>query len=334
MITTKFVPPFQPGTLNTTKMPMIYDMIVNNIKQSCDLDKRYLILDNTYQSLENVCEIVNQTYQDVDYYIILSLIDPPFTWHYLKQILNERFPNSKFLFLGSDAPDMDIQYWFIYSCKIFPQYANQDLMPNKFKHTFLNYNMKPHYHRTELIDRMREQDLLKLGYWTCQSTNFKYNEAFVPDLGPLEIWRNSFLNIVSETVFRLNNEPLLVTEKIFKPLLGLRPWIVNGSPKYYQQYQGYDFDCFEDIFPITELAQDAETLEATVAKNHKLICNVVQDLAKENLESLYQKLLPRLIDNKQQALRLASDYEERCCNQLISLVSSTGIKPVTSTVSR
>jgi hypothetical protein len=315
MITTKHVPPFAASTLTSTKIPEIYNMIVDNIKRSCLLDKRYLILDNTYQSLDSVCETVNQTKQNTDIYIILNLIDPPFPWHYLKQILSERFPDVKFYFLGSDAPDADIQYWFIYSRNIFPKYSDSDLMSDKFDHVFLNYNMKPHYHRTELIDRMREQDLLKFGHWTTQPTKYKYVQTYVPDLGSLSIWRSSFLNIVSETVFRLNTEPLLVTEKIFKPLLGLRPWIINGSPKYYHQYKGYGFDCFEDMFPVTELAQDASTVEATVAKNHKLICDVVQDLSKENLESLYKKLLPRLIYNREHALKLAAEYEDRCCNR-------------------
>ena len=316
MITTKHVPPFT-STLTGGKMPTIYNMIVDNIKQSCDPKKRYLILDNTYQSLESVCNSVEKTQHETDCYLIINLIDPPFTWHYLKQILNERFPASTFCFLGADAPDIDIQYWFIYAKNIFPKYLDQDVLLDKCEHVFLSYNLKPHYHRTELIDRMREQDLLKLGHWTLKPKYPNDITTYCADLGSLSIWRSSFLNIVSETVFRLNTEPLFVTEKIFKPLLGLRPWIINGSPKYYHQYKGYGFDCFEDMFPVTELARDAGTVEATVAKNHKLICDVVQDLSKENLESLYKKLLPRLIYNKEHALKLAAEYEDRCCNQLL-----------------
>ena len=168
MITTKHVPPFVQNTLSSGKMPIIYNMIVGNIKQSCNPNIKYFILDNTYQSLESVCETVQQTQHDIDCYLIINLIDPPYTWHYLKQILTERFPKSLFWFLGTDAPDMDIQYWFIYARNIFPQYSTQEVLPVDFKYTFLSYNLKPHRHRTELLDRMREQDLLKLGYWTLQ----------------------------------------------------------------------------------------------------------------------------------------------------------------------
>ena len=94
MIITSHVPPYQPNSLSSGNMPAIYNKILDNIIQSCDQNKNYFILDNTYLGIDRVCELVSQAQSTTDIFAIVNLIDPPFTWHYLKQILNEQFPVS------------------------------------------------------------------------------------------------------------------------------------------------------------------------------------------------------------------------------------------------
>jgi hypothetical protein len=78
--------------------------------------------------------------------------------------------------------------------------------------------------------------------------------------------------------------------------LGLRPFIINGSPNIYKWLKEFEFDCFEDIFPVSELElNDSDSFKF---KNHQIICNVVKELCNTNLEELYNSLLPRLIQNQ------------------------------------
>ena len=298
-----------------------YEAVINNFKKSCNLkypDQRVLFLDNTYHGLNQVIEIVKT--HDCDINFVFSLVDPPFTWLYLKEQLLIEFPNKKFVFAGEDhAPDFDINFSFILFYQTLQRYSDHEVLPSKIDYTFLSYNYKPHVHRIKLIERMTEQNVIQLGYCTHPRSNGFGSHVLSNDLGDLNIWQRHFLNIVSKVVFRQWREPLCIGEKFHKPVLGLRPFIINGSPRYYHELRVLGFDCFEDIFPVHELITELDSLEATMSKNHQVICDVIKDLQSKNLMELYQQLLPRLIANRDQWLKIARNLTQRFCVDPIEL---------------
>lgn len=56
------------------------------------------------------------------------------------------------------------------------------------------------------------------------------------------LWQNSFLHLVNETVFY--DAKLHLTEKIFKPIVSLRPFVLAGAPGNLAYLRGYGFKTF------------------------------------------------------------------------------------------
>jgi hypothetical protein len=306
---------------NPIKYWDIYESIVNNFKKYCNLkypDQQVLFLDNTYRGLDQVIEIIKTHNCDINF--VFSFIDPPFTWLYLKDQLLLKFPNKKFMFAGEDhAPDFNINFSFVLWYKALQKYSDHEVLPDNMDYTFLSYNYKPHVHRVKLIKQMTEQNVIQLGHCTHPRKSSIGSHVLSSDLGDLDTWRRHFLNISSPVVFRQWQEPLYICEKIHKPIIGLRPFIINGSPRYYHELKVLGFDCFEDIFPVHNMMTELDSLEATMNKNHQIICDVIKDLQSKNLMELYQQLLPRLIANRDHWLKIGRDLTQKFCVDPIEL---------------
>jgi hypothetical protein len=115
-------------------------------------------------------------------------------------------------------------------------------------------------------------------------------------LGQLEIWNQSFINIVSETQFEFGPNVFL-SEKIWKPIIGLRPFIINGSPGIYRILKQAGFDCFEDLFPIAALS-NCNRNNGWKFDNHKHIIESLANFKNKNLSGIYNQLRPRLLHNQ------------------------------------
>lgn len=113
---------------------------------------------------------------------------------------------------------------------------------------FMNLNRKPHWHRKKLYNDLESRGLLEHGLVTMGSTIptrarlLPQDDVYcilAPNPGPEQYgiandimslgnpanWRRHFLNIVTETVFDITQNNF-VTEKIYKPILGMRPFLV------------------------------------------------------------------------------------------------------------
>jgi hypothetical protein len=101
---------------------------------------------------------------------------------------------------------------------------------------------------------------------------------------------------VSETQFEFDPNAF-VSEKIYKPIIGLRPFVINGSPGIYRWLKNAGFDCFDDVFPVKELSNEI-MIPGAKFNNHGFIIECLKDLSRTNLHELYTCLLPRLINNQ------------------------------------
>lgn len=284
-----------------------YYIVLDNIEQGVKAkypDQKCLLIDNTYADLESVKNSVAR--HDADVVIVISLVDPPYNWNFLAGELTAAFPKKVFRFVGNESYDIPLPFFWMWSRQMFTHYNLQDVSMQSAQYIFLNYNYKPHKHRSQLINLMREHRILDFGYWSLGLMHHKATYPKDPasgiefNLGPLDIWQNHFLNIVGLTIFRHDSEPLILCEKTIKPLIGLRPFVLNGSPRYYQVLQDLGIDCFEDIFPVKELQILESSMAQTINKCHRIIVQLVKDLSNDNLPALYRKLLPRLHSNRQQ----------------------------------
>jgi len=265
----------------------------------------------TWYDPVDVVEYVNQLKADSVY--ICSLTDPfgPIAG-YADQL------DSEVNYFGYTDNGIAYDFWAAMCNRKFKHYTVEELLPTKFNYLFLNYNRKPHYHRVNLVNALKEHDIFKSGcislggqyYINDDNSYADYGANDVADqieipndiysLGKIELWQQHFLNIVSETEFTPTS--CFSSEKIWKPIIGLRPFIINGNPKIYTWLQDRGFDCFEDLFPVDRLKTFTNTNDTHVA-----IIDSLQFLQKENLEKLYNSIYNRLLANKNLFNEYSSD---------------------------
>lgn len=304
MITKKNIPIWSPQSPN--RYHNSYQKIIDNFARCCG-DSDVLFIDSTYMSGKDVVQIASRWNRS----IVFNLVDPPYTWHYLRELLG----NINCIMVGTDAPDIATHFWLVHAYLEFPQYSTEELLPAEMK-TYLSYNYKPHAHRVALNEMLSSMDLCSTGTITTDADQPLENPGREVGLGDIGLWKAHFLNIVNETVFRQYPE-LIVSEKMFKPLMGLRPFVINGSPRYYDILEGWGIDFFEDLWPISDMRQPADSLETLMHRNHSIICDIINSLRSQDLQSLYRSLLPRLERNRHLSQRLMlAEYQRLCVDDI------------------
>jgi hypothetical protein len=201
----------------------------------------------------------------------------------------------------------------------FEQYSEQQLLPTKFEYCFLNYNRKPHPHRVDFVNLLEHNQLLNRGIVTLgnrytlseqpNTGNWEMDMALgiphdIHTLGDLNRWRSHFLNIVSETI-NLPWNPLFVTEKTFKPIIGLRPFVINGQPKIYNWLRKNGFRTFNHHWPQVDLEN------ATEYNTAERIVDVIKYLSTRDLVDLYQQMLPDLLHNRKHLAEFITQQQTR-----------------------
>lgn len=207
----------------------------------------------------------------------------------------------------------------------FPSYINRydlddiKLNPN-FTYKYLCYNRKPSTHRVNFVTKLRDNNILKSGWVTFQQGYFpeidhltgqtdselfkerdlieyyqpKNLELSRPDdiktLGNLDIWNNSYVVIVSETT---PDDPFHITEKTWKPILGMRPFLFNGCTNVLNILNKLELFTPGELFNEKEL--DKCDMNTTVEFVKYLCTKPIK-----YLYELYEHQLPMLTHNRKQ----------------------------------
>lgn len=217
--------------------------------------------------------------------------------------------------------DLNFQFWPLALNRYFTQYSETCMKLEKIKHRFLCYNRKPHEHRVKLYKSLKNKNLLKHGVFTLGNNNHKdsisfkkndfsgMNNAFKVDtdesyaipndlmsLGNLRIWNESFLNIVTETNYRTHGYPFL-TEKTFKPIIGMRPFLILGPIGTIDWLHNNGFKTFNRDFnlPNHDLSVDE-------------IVKVIKNMRIKNNQEILEK---KIIHNRKRFFEFCSAEEKR-----------------------
>jgi len=198
-------------------------------------------------------------------------------------------------------------FWLLATDKYFLNYTPEEVKPTTFENNFLCYQRKV-YDERELMYQILKY---RKGIVTLSGEDFKdinnnlpahtgYNEVGfgerekgrIPNdiwsLGNIDIWNKSFLNIVVETTQDLVNKNYFLSEKTFKPIIGMRPFLIYGHPRSTAALKEMGFETFDDDFGYVPTNSHI--------KNAIQIGKIVDDLG--DLDSFYQKLLPKIEHNK------------------------------------
>lgn len=210
-------------------------------------------------------------------------------------------------------------------CDRFKKYSEDEIILTNIKYNFLSYSRKPHEHRLALYKKYVENNLLDSGIATLgKGSNHNFDATLdenlnnyvqhghwygnAPDggysiphdlfsLGRLDIWQHHFLNIANETLPHNTDQELMVTEKTFKPLIGMRPFLINGDTRSYQWLRDRGFKTFNHLFP-----NNGDIIETLLW---------LKDQSKEQIQQLYNNMLPDLRHNRSRFFEFAQEEKLR-----------------------
>jgi hypothetical protein len=140
---------------------------------------------------------------------------------------------------------------------------------------YMCLNRKPHWHRQKFYNKLQSLDLLQHGMVSMGGSgtatrslvvdtehdnlapNASREHYGVPNdivsLGHIENWQRHFVNIVTETFYNINRTGF-VSEKIYKPIVGCRPFLVYDPDGGTQWLRDRGFESYvTDFRDITDL---------------------------------------------------------------------------------
>jgi hypothetical protein len=207
-----------------------------------------------------------------DFIICHDLVDPAIP-QVNKIIQDSGIPH---LFIGN-ANQYRLDFWAMVCDLNFQAYTNSDLQLRPGARKFMCLNRKPHAHRRILVQHL--EPVRELGHLVSGAdlslTDANTGNYDVPNdvytLGDIATWQDSYLNIVTETTF--NNTDFFISEKTWKPILGLRPFFVYGQPKLREYLRQQGFDTFEDIIDYTDCNTEQDYAELAVRTINTIIVN-------------------------------------------------------------
>ena len=226
----------------------------------------------------------------------------------------------------------DTEYHFNFFSTVignyFPHYTDGDLLMDTPRYVFLNYNRKPRAHRTKFVKILDKRKLGDLGIVTLGNDRtlgetieeYKDGNWNMPDdygiphdihsLGRPEYWQNHFLNVVGETDFE-DHLWTYITEKTYKPIIGLRPFVINGQQEVYKLLRKQGFRTFNHYWPHIDLEN------CNIDKIHCNICDLIEWLKKQDLKQMYLDMLPDLSYNRQRFNEFAREQKHKIENLFV-----------------
>jgi hypothetical protein len=209
---------------------------------------------------------------------------------------------------------------------LFKEYTQSELiLTSQDPVKYLCYQNKPHLHRQQLAYKIMQEGFLNQGILTLNQGEYQISNLYLLSsseeveefdngrsskedpytLGPMSVWQKCFLNVISET--KWNNE-YFITEKTYKPIIGLRPFILVGNPGTLKYLEENGFYTFEEYWNVNfrEQLTDKDIINATV----KVIDQICQMSSNEIL-NLYKEMLPKLIHNRNRFFEHANEQENK-----------------------
>jgi hypothetical protein len=190
--------------------------------------------------------VINQLRKlDFDQIILVSMIDASIAdpnWY-------QEFDKPVYT-IGYYPGNNTIDFWALTADKHF-QYPDFDLLDHKDIDTaYMCLNRKPHWHRRRLYNQLVSLNIVNQGMVSMGGDNSPAQRILAIDAGQSNLapnssseqngiandimslghpanWSRCFLNVVTETQFDITSS-YFVSEKIYKPIIGCRPFLVHA----------------------------------------------------------------------------------------------------------
>jgi hypothetical protein len=240
----------------------VFRKIVSQVEELYDGES--IVADGTWINTITTDEQMQQLYpnlrrQDVDHIFYVDLVDPAVdSWsNNLSQVFTQLTTAKE----SHQIPlKSDFCFWAFVAYHEYSRYFDTSL-PWTGDKLFLTYNRKPYRHRVMLVDRLRDLRLMDRGIVTLGNDDPEkaltvdenivvqnpdvLGEVGIPNdimsLGDHDIWQQAFVNIVTETI----TTGTFLSEKIWKPIIGKRPFMLIGPPHTLQRLKNWGFKTFD-----------------------------------------------------------------------------------------
>jgi hypothetical protein len=278
--------------------------ILNKILKSVNHDNSKTVLINSvwYNDQYHSTTLEWLKTHQVDHIILVAMLDPAIpnqTWY--------SDLNCKVTQIGYYNKGFFVDYWALFMQKYWKPIDQQILLDgSSIDLAFMCLNRKPHWHRKKIYKDLQAHNLLDQGLVSLGHTrnlpmdgtydnlapNSGAEEYGIPNdlvtLGATKNWQRCFLNIVTETVFDVDQN-YFVSEKIYKPILGCRPFLVyapNGANKWLQdqKFESYVGD-FSDLTDLDLKNPD------NIPKFLKVLCNQPKTYWQQKFLDLQEKIM-------------------------------------------
>jgi hypothetical protein len=265
--------------------------------------------------------IINSTWYTQEYHhtVMSELKQLEFDQIVLVSMLDAAIPQPKWYqefdcavralgyYRGADTVD----FWALVVNKYFqmPDYDCTEI--RHIDTAYMCLNRKPHWHRQKLYNQLTAQGILDQGLVSFGGDNSPALKCLIKDsgesdlapnsgkdqhginndimsLGHPENWQRHFLNIVTETQYDIQST-YFVSEKIYKPIVGFRPFLVyagDGAKEWLTErgFEPYVND-FADITDL-DLAQPEN-----IAEFLKVLCQQNSSYWQSKYLALKDKIL-------------------------------------------
>ena len=233
--------------------------------------RQTIIINSTWYTQDYHAQVLNELRQlEFDQIVLVSMLDaaiPQPDWY---QEFNCDVRGLGY-YPGSDFVD----FWAMAVDRYF-QRPSYEISASQIDTAYMCLNRKPHWHRKRLYNQLVSYNLVKHGIVSMGGDNSPALKTLELDQGECDLapnacreqngiakdimslghpsnWCRHFINIVTETQYDIN-KTYFVSEKIYKPILGSKPFLVYASDGGVEWLTTRGFETYtKDFTDITDL---------------------------------------------------------------------------------
>jgi hypothetical protein len=280
------------------------------------------------ESWLDLLELEKQNFE-FDNVFLLALVDPPYLNSTEIQEIKNKVNALNLYCIGHFDNNFHFNFFAPILAKNFYSYNDQNLILSDCKHVFVNYNRKPKQHRVDFVKKLQKSKLDKHGIITLGKGPFNNaitigetqdnyvglassDETFgVPmdyfTLHKFDVWKHTFLYVNAATEFNPIND-LFIQQDVFKPLIGLRPFVINGVQKTYKWLRVNGFRTFNQYW------SDIQIEKGDVHKTLIELLLWLSTKSKTELVEMYNDMLPDLFYNRERFFEFAEEQKHKMEN--------------------
>jgi len=218
-----------------------------------------------------------------------------------------------------------LDFWALFLDRYFNQTHTIDLCRiDRIDRAFMCLNRKPHWHRIQFYQELQKFNLIDKGLVSMGSdTNIPLlglDNPLVDDLTPnsgadqfgipndiatlgnIDNWQRHFLNIVTETSYDINSVHF-VSEKIYKPILGMRPFLVYDPDSGHRWLTDRGFESYVGDF------KDLTDLDLKNPDNLAPFLVILSEQPRSYWQKKLVDLNQKIVYNKQQFYKYVDDQK-------------------------